>query len=301
MTMKLFNKHYVSMGIIPIVVAASLWAFGYFLRKGIFDSVSPILVNFFTCWVVSAIIFIVYRINYRSIIEVFWRYPFRYLGLSLTGVALGTTFMFLAIDNLDLGIATLLEKLQPIFILLLSTWLIKEAFPIRKLPFVLLAIISTYFVSTKFPFDLTFSSKEITGIIYVILAGLSWALASIIGKTIVDKKAKAEEITFLRFGLGGIFLFPFFLFNKQLNLSMYLNLDVISIIVIAAVISTTLGYVLYYRGLRFVAVSTAGFLELFTPIVGLLLGITFLNESLVITQWFAIPILLFSIFRILRR
>lgn len=58
------------------------------------------------------------------------------------------------------------------------------------------------------------------------------------------------------------------------------------------------GYILYYKGLRHVPAGIAGLLELLTPIVALLLGFSFLGETLSDSQLAAIPLLLYTVWRI---
>ena len=292
------DKNYFLRGVLPIIFAASLWAAGYSLRKGIFDNVSPILVNLITCFFVSAITVAIYQLKLNSITKRIITQPFQYIGLSLTGVVFGSTFMFLALHKLDLSIATLLEKLQPIFTVFLGICFLKEKLNYSKIPYMVIAIICSYFVTNKTPLSFNYSESQAEGLIYVVLAGFSWALASIIGKSIVDKEAKAEEVTFLRFFLGGIILSPLILLKNELGLKLNIDAYVLLIIILAAFLSTTLGYILYYKGLKYVEAGTAGFLELFTPVVGIALGLLFYNEQLVITQWITAPLLLFSIYYI---
>lgn len=292
------DYRYFKKGIFPILIASLLWGLGYFLRKIIIREINPFLLTFFVSLIVSLTIIIFKRVSPQNIIKIFKGNPWKYTWLSIFGTVLGTTFMFFGLRLLDLSIVTLLEKLQPIFVVILAVFFLKEKFKKILLPYIIATIISSYFISTKTPFQLNFSSSELIGIVAVISAAICWAIASIIGKRLSDDKNRSTDITLMRFAIAGIVLLPIFLFKNQLNLTVIYSFRLIFIVVFSAIICTALAYYLYYSGLKHVKASTAGFLELTTPIISILLGILFLNESLVTTQFISIPILLFCIYKI---
>lgn len=289
---------YFKSGAFPILIASLLWGLGYFLRKLIVRDIHPLILTFFTALIVSLTIIIFKHHNPQKIIEIFRNHPWHYIALSIFGTVLGTTFMFVSLRLLDLSIVALLEKLQPIFILILASVLLREKFKKSLIPYVMLAIISSYFISTKTPFALNFSNSELIGIFAIILTAICWAISSIIGKRLADDKKYTTDITLMRFGIASIILLPVFLFKNQLNLLVIYSFSLMSIVIFSAIICTALAYNLYYSGLKYTKVSTAGFLELITPVFSILLGISFLKESLVITQIIFIPILLFSVYKI---
>ncbi len=292
------NREYYIAGVAPIVIAASLWALGYLLRKLILHAIHPIPLTFFTCCVVSVSILLIYRIRFSEVKRAFLVQPFVYTALALTGVALGTTLFHLALRELDLGVTTLLEKLRPVYTLILASIFLRERFPIEKSLYIILAIASSYFIAKPDPFHFGFGEISALGIAAVLGAGLSWASASVVGKKAVSTDDRAEVVTLLRFGLGGLMLLPLVLAHEQLNLKIEMSVSVAAIIVIAALVSTLLGYSLFYKGLRHVDAGVSAFLELVTPVVAVMLGLTFLGESLTPLQAATIPLLLWSVYKL---
>ncbi len=289
-----------SKGALFIVSAAALWAAGYFFRKTILYGLSPLLLTFLTSAIVAIFLGLVFRFRPAHIFRCFSADPWRYFGLAFTGVVMGSTCMFIALDHLDLGLTVILEKLQPIFTLLLASLFLGERPSPSRRPWIFLALLASYFVSMRHPFDWTLQSTDPRGVIAVMLAAFFWAVASIIGKDLTTRQPDSRMITFLRFALGALLMLPIFFSREALHLRMQLDGYVFSVVVLCAVLSTGLGYLLFYSGLRTVTATVSGFLELVTPVVAVLLGVVFLGERYTIVQALAAITLLVAIYRITR-
>ena len=272
-----------------------LWAAGYLFRKTALYGISPLLLTFFTATIVAITFQCIFRYRLRDILRAFTAHPWLYFGLATTGVGIGTTCMFFALDHLDLGITVVLEKLQPVFTVLFASLYLGERISPRKLPWMGAALAASYFVSMKDPFDLTFAATSLVGVGAVVLAALSWGVSSVIGKQLTSVEPDARMVTLLRFALGSFIMLPFFLFRDALGLRLQLDAYVITVTALCAILSTGLGYLLFYRGLRGVSATLSGFLELVTPVVGVLLGVVFLGESLTVLQLLAAAGLLWAI------
>lgn len=283
-------------GALLIVIASVLWAVGYLFRKTILYGISPLLLTFVTASVVTAVFALTFRLSPAEVVRAFKSNSLAYLSLALTGVVIGSTCMFIALDHLNLGVTVLLEKLQPVFTLLLASLFLRERTEKGKIPFMLLALLASYFVSMERPFDVTFSATSLRGVLAVFVAALSWGAASVIGKHLTKVQPKTEIITFLRFSLGALLLLPVFLLRDRLGLRLEPDPYVLSVAALCAVFSTGLGYLLFYRGLRTVTATVSGFLELVTPVVGLILGIVFLDEQITLVQLGAAATLLGAVY-----
>jgi len=291
-------KFNLKQGVIPILLASVLWGIGYFLRKIIVNDIHPILFTFFTGLFVALAIMLYYKIGFTKFYLLFKEHPLEYLIISFFGTVFGATFMFFSMQMLDVSVVSLLEKLQPVFTLFLAYFILKENIKLKTIPYVMIAIVSSYFISTENPFTFSIQNSQAIGSLLIIAAAFCWALTSVIGKKVVDAKGYTKEITLMRLGIGAVILFPLFLLKGPLNLYITYSLKVFTIIIFTSIFCTGLAFILYYRGLKHTKASTAGFLELVTPIVTVFLGITFLKETLVLSQFLAMPFLLYSIYKI---
>jgi drug/metabolite transporter (DMT)-like permease len=286
-------------GTLLILAASMLWAGGYLFRKTVLYGISPLLLTFLTSAIVAVTFSLIFRLSPRTALHAFWEHSWLYAALALTGV-IGSTCMFIGLDELNLGVSVVLEKLQPIFTFLLAWLLLKERLSTRKIPFMIIAIVASYFVSIKDPFDFTFTGVSLRGIGAVILAAFTWSFTSVIGKKLTKVQPNAQIITLLRFTLGSIMLFPFFILRARLGLQIQADLYVLVVVALCALFSTGLGYLLFYRGLKSVTATVSGFLELVTPVVGAILGILFLHERFTVLQLVAALVLLTSIYQLCR-
>ena len=126
---------------------------------------------------------------------------------SAFGGALGTTFMTKALfltGFKDISVVILLQKLQPIFAILLAIIFLRERFPRRFYLYALIAIVGGYFVTFKDP--LTFANlasvNKTTLLIplFALLAAFSWGSSTTFGKYSI-KNINYGLLAALRFGL----------------------------------------------------------------------------------------------------
>jgi drug/metabolite transporter (DMT)-like permease len=292
------SRDYFLKGVLPIFLASVLWAFGYFIRKRLLGDISPIVLTGVISAIVAVFIYAVYRPGLGSMGRHFRAHTLKFIGLSFSGVLFGSTLMLVGLDRLDLGVATLLEKLQPLFTIGMAALFLKERLPAKLIPYCLLALASSYFISTAHPWAFAYSTADLVGIAAIVGAAFLWGISSVLGRFLALENIPSAELVFLRFAITAVATLPIVLFSYDASLRLNFNTETWLFILAAGIGGTGYGYVLYYKGLKHVDAPTAGFVELITPVVALLLGIIFLSEHLSPSQWAAIPVLLFSVWRI---
>ncbi len=280
-----------------ILFAAILWGVSYFLRKLIVHEINPFLFTFLIALITSIFLITIGAASPRKCIETFKKHPWHYLGLSFLGSVLGGILMLKSLQLLDLAVVTLLEKLQPLFVVLLLTLFFKESVPKSVYPYIALALISSYFVSLKNPWVMV-SETQAWGIVYIVLAALVWSISTLLGKKLVHATDSVADLIVIRFGLAVCILLPFMLSSGSEIKTIITEPSLMITLLILGVGCTIAPYLLYYKGLQRTSAITASFLELLTPIVSLTLALVFLKESYSITQLIAIPILLYSVYKI---
>lgn len=294
--MTLVKRQYYFSGIIPILAASVLWAGGYFIRKMALKNVPPVLLTFATSVLASGMIFILYRIDLKYAWHVFKKQAWLYIAQAFIGVVLGTTLMNIGLKHLDLGVATLLEKLQPVFTLIFASIFLAESIKLRTVVYGAIAVASSCVIAMK-GFVLPASQDaDLIGIVAIIGAACSWGMTTVIAKIALNRDIQPDMLVFLRFAIASILLLPMVLCGGYFEGEVSFGASVIVYLVSATLLSTVLGYKLFYMGLRHVTASTSNFLELIAPIVAIALGMMFLGETMNHYQMFAFPVLLGSIF-----
>lgn len=226
--------------------------------------------------------------------------------LTLTSSVGGTIMFTQALQNsfavYDFSTPILLQKLQPLFVVLFSRLILHEKLSWRFVSLVPLALIGSYMISFGTDgIQLQLAGKEL---IYVLSIGaaLCWGLGTIMSKYLL-KKLSFPEATSLRFLLAIPISFTVMLIIGQEYNPLDLRISELWRFVLIGLTTGAGAVLIYYHGLKRTAAKVATFAELTFPITSILIAITFLNpygepDSIELANVFGIVILLVSILAI---
>lgn len=219
--------------------------------------------------------------------------------IALFGGALGTLAivksLFLLHFN-NLSVVVLLQKLQPVFAVLLARFILKEKIKKNFVLWAAIALIGGYFLT----FGWALPDFSTDGIVTVYAALLSLLAAFSFGSsTVFSKKILGNysfyASTFFRYGFTTVIMLVIVLLTGHLgDFSQITPRNWLFIALIG--LTTGSGAIfLYYYGLRHVKASISTFLELMYPITAVALD--FLVNKTVYTpvQWVAAGVMLFAI------
>jgi drug/metabolite transporter (DMT)-like permease len=294
----LSQRDYLLKGVLPVLGAAIVWAFAYLIRKAILVNMTPISLAAINAIIASIVFLIIFRPSLKHLSDTFRAHLWLFVSLAFTGCACGMALMFYALSYLDLGTTTLLEKLQPIFTLLLAALFLKEKVPRKLFPFCVLAILSSYFIVAPKPLAFAFTPEKLIGIACALGAGFFWAVSTITGRALMKSGLKPWEVAFFRFLIGFFMLLPVFLWEGGPQAALAYSPGLWAAIILTSIISTVGGFLLYYQGLKHVTAPTATFLEMATPLICVLLGIAFFHETFNWIQGISMLLLLYSVYKI---
>lgn len=194
------------------------------------------------------------------------------------------TFLFSALYvGMPAGLASLVLQAQAFFTVIIAAVLLREPLRRHNVLGVTIAAFGLILIhQAAVP-----GSVPLMGLLFTLLAALSWAAGNIVVKV-------AGETDMLSLVIWGALVppIPFFVLSwfiegpdaiqdSLLNIS-YVG---ISTLLYLAFIVTTIGYVLWGRLLNRHAVSKVAPLSLMVPVVGLLTASLFLGEQLLFLQW----------------
>lgn len=195
--------------------------------------------------------------------------------LGLTGVTLYHTFQNVGLQFTTASNSSLIISANPVFIALLDHFYLKEKMTWKRVFGIALAFCGIILIVG--PFGLAFSPIGAIGDLLSLGAGLSWAFYSVLGKKILSKHG-ALRITMSSMIFGTLFLFPILLIseNPTLPSSTFLWL----LLLVLSLLSSGMGYLLWYKALEDVSATTAGVSLFFLPIVSVLFARLVLLESI---------------------
>ena len=203
--------------------------------------------------------------------------------IALAGTLFADLIYFFALTKIPVINAVLIGHMQPIFIVFMGFFCLKED-KLTKFDYagIFFMIIAGLLVTTK---TLTNLSMLRLGSVYdlvVLSATIAWATTGIVMRKYL-KQMNAGVVTFYRFFIASIVLVIYVLSTSSVLFS---NIYQILVGVIVGV-----GYILYYEGLKRIKAAQSSALELSTPFFATLLGFYILGELVTVMQIFGILLL----------
>lgn len=292
------RKNYV-LGIVLVTISAVLWGI-----DGII--LTPRLYNLpvdFVVFLLHLLPFVLMLIFFGKELKHLRDFTKRdYIGFTLIGLfggALGTLAivkaMFL-VNFQSLTVVVLLQKLQPIFAIILAKFILKEKIGKNFVAFALVALVSGYFLT----FGIAMPNLSITNYVqasfYALLAAFSFGSATVFGKLVLGKW-NFRTALFYRYGFTTVIMSIIVLVNRSINFSIVTKENWILILVITFT-TGAFAIALYYYGLKYISAHVATMCELAFPLSSALLDY-FINKTILSpVQWAAGFFMLYTIYRV---
>lgn len=292
------EKRQILLGALAVSVSAIFWGF-----DGIV--LTPRLYNLDVAYVVfmlHAIPFLVMNIllfrEYKHI-KTFTTSDIIFFGLiALFGGAIGTMAIVKAlflVNFQQLTIVVLLQKLQPVFGIILASILLKEKIGKNFLIWAALAVTGGYFLTFGFNLpNIDTNKNTIYAALFALLASFSFGSSTVFSKKIL-LKFSFKTATFYRYGVTSFILLLYVLISgtiSQINETTQLNW----IIFIIIALTTGSGAIfLYYFGLTRVKANVAAICELLFPISAIVFDYLFNDAKLSAIQWVSAVVMIFAI------
>ena len=222
-------------------------------------------------------------------------------GVAIFGGALGTfsivNALFL-VNFQSLSIVVLLQKLQPVFAILLAATFLKERLGKNFLLWAIIAILAGYFLTFGFSLpNIQEDSNTMMAALFSILAAFSFGSSTVFSKRLLQK-LDFISAAFFRYGLTALIMLIVVL--SQDSFPEFSTITTTNWIVIG-IISLTTGsgaIFLYYYGLRNVRAIISTISELFFPLSAVVFDYIFNNHSLSSIQWLSAAVMIFAIIQL---
>jgi len=172
--------------------------------------------------------------------------------------------------NIDAGFGALLLFGVVQVVMVVSSLFHKEKLTFLKIAGLFLSLTGLiYLIYPKDSFEVSLPHA-----LLMILAGIAWALYSVLGKKSIDAIGNTTD-NFIKACLY-ITIF-YFIFTVD---TLYITQEGLLLAIISGAITSALGYIIWYQVLPQIKIVTASVIQLFVPIIAIGLSVLFLNESL---------------------
>lgn len=257
-----------------VLGAAFLWGnLGVFIRYLGEAGFTTFQLIAFRSWVSTGILVGFLAWKHRSLLHVRIRDLWMFAGTGIISFLLFNFCYMLSLQMVSLSIAAILLYTAPIFVAVLSVWIFKEKFTVRKAVSLALAFGGCILVSG---FSGTGSPRAL-GIVLGLLSGFFYSLYSIFGKVALARYASLTVTTYT-FIFASIGIAPFCEYGRLADISW--NIPVVLLLIAFAGGTGALAYLLYTKGLERMAPTNAAVAAILEPVVAALAGALFFHEIL---------------------
>ena len=194
------------------------------------------------------------------------------------------TFSF-SYQNMQAGVGTLILFAVVQLTMIFMAFRHKESLNFRKIVGICLAFGGLfYLLYPKNDFSLSLFHTFL-----MVISGIAWAFYTLLGKKSTNAFYSTKD-NFFKASLMAL-VFMAFYYNHLIFDSYTLFLAIIS-----GVVTSALGYIIWYMVLPKMDIITAGVLQLLSPVLAIILGIIALNEKLSFELIVSTVVILFGIF-----
>ncbi len=277
------------LGMLAISSAAIIWG-----SNGVIVNMLPLdpfIIAFLRVFLASVILFpfliVLRRTDLREIVE-YWKL------MLLNGflLCLGWAFLFASMKLISIANAVLLNYLAPIFTAMLAPMLLKERLEKTSIVALALSFIGVFLISQDE--ILGTSASNLLGIVYGLLAGLSYAGFIIVSKRLRERSSSLVT-AFYSYAFAALFLT---LITRPIipSLTAYSWLLILAL----AGVNTSSAVTLYLYGLGVVEAHRAVILTYLEPLSAAILGLVFLGQVLSIPDLIGGMLILVSGYLVVR-
>lgn len=284
-----------------VILAASLWALDGIALRPVLYSLPVTLVVFVESVIVALLLTPIMYKHFGKLKNLSKRDWLAFFGVALFGGAIGTmaiTKALFYVNYVNLSIVILIQKLQPVFALILAGILLKEKLSKRFFIWAATAIIGAYFMTfgLNLP-EIKPGDKTALAAIFALIAAISFSSSTVLSKRAL-RNVGFELGTYLRFTFSTIIMLLIVLTSGTITEISEISSQQLIIFLIIAFTTGGTAIFIYYYGLKRITASVATICELAFPLTAIILEY-FLHENIMRpVQWVGAFVLLFSIIKV---
>ncbi|WP_286058994.1 DMT family transporter [Bacillus mojavensis] len=213
--------------------------------------------------------------------------------LFLSGIALGGNWIFLyqSYDHTTLTNATLGYYFAPVFVMILSPFVLKEQLSVKKMVCIGVAIIGMVLIVGN---GISASgTDDLLGIFFGLVAAACYTALMLLNKFI--HRMGRLEITIIQLGLTALLLLPYVFFTEGFGI-FGVSRSSVPFIIILGIVNTGIGFWLFFSGMQKLKGQSIAMLSYVDPFVAILISAMILREQMTIVQMLGGALLLGSTF-----
>ncbi|MBN1480255.1 DMT family transporter [candidate division KSB1 bacterium] len=294
-------KNKTNLGVFLVCLAAAMWGFdGVVLTPRLWNLDVGYVVFMLHALPFLGMNFILFR-EYKTVKTLSASDMIYFALIALFGGALGTLAIVKALFIVEfkhLTVVALLQKLQPVFAILLARLLLKERIGRNFTFWTSIALIGGYFLTFEFHLpSLVNSGKMLPAAGYALIAAFSFGSATVFGKRVLNK-VSFQTALFYRYGLTTLIMLVIVLLNGRLDQLQKTTAINWTFFVIIGLTTGSGAILIYYYGLRYIKANVSTMAELCFPVSSVVFDYLINGSVLSPVQWVSALTMVFAIYKI---
>ena len=247
------------------LLAVIIWSGNFVIASGFVDDLPPITLAALR-WTTAALVFLPFV--YKQILSekeaiLAWKWPM--LAASVTGITLFNTLVYVSARTTDTLNIALFASATPIFVVFLSRLFLKERISALRALGLTIAVLGMLTIATRGDLDALLHMAFRMGDLWMLLAGLLWAVYSILVK---KKPLGISPLSFLgtTFAIGLIPLVPAALLEQQYCAPWSVTPGIVSAILYVSLGASLAAFFLWNSAVTVIGPATSSLFQYFLPV-----------------------------------
>lgn len=263
------------LGYISIIIVSLAWGISFIATKIALGVFTPLTVMFFKFFV-STILFVVLMKVKKETLYVKKKDRLLFLGSATFGFILYFYFEGMAINMLNASSAALILAFEPIVVMVLSYLFNNEKLTLEKKIAIPITIVGVYMIVMG-----ASGNNDVIGYIFMFLAILMWGFYVVVSSRLINHYSTIK-ITAIQAFIAFIVFAPF-IFSQDVSFENVKMIHVLAILYLG-VVPSGLALFLYIFSIKAIGSTTTSLFVNFVPVVTIILGVSFLNETLTLNK-----------------
>lgn len=254
------------------------WGSSFAATKIIVNDVPPLTLAFYRCAIGALTLLSIFFIrNGRNAGKALADIPWRVIVLlGFSGVTVFYIFFNLSVKMTSASVGALLQGFIPVCIAVLAAIFLKEKLSRKQVIGIIVSVTGVILIGFLSPNEGN-TSNSITGNLLMIIAVIAWGVYTIISKKVADRDPLL--ITSLSSFVGAVLLLPAAVYENYGKAWPHVSSTGWLIIFFLGAIASGICYFLYNKSLQLLSAAQVGNFINLDPLVGFLIALVFLHES----------------------
>lgn len=258
-------QHPKYLGYLYALLAVSIWSGNFIIASGFVDALPPITLAALR-WITATVAFLPFALTHmRKEKKALIKHRWSLIVAAISGVTMFNTLVYISARTTDTANMALFASTTPIFVVILSRIFLGEAISYLRAVGLAVAISGMVAIATRGQLDVLMNMTFRVGDIWMLLAGLLWAVYSILVKR---KPKEISQYSFLGtvFLLGTIPLIPAALYEQNFHQAWSMTPAIIGAVLYIGLGASLAAFFLWNSAVMIIGPGTSSLFQYFMPV-----------------------------------